>query len=112
MSENDERQMAEAADQVQALMEEAGLSSSPGYQRHRKHWLDRLEEEGRGLMLGTITDEKERERAVGRCQAFTEVLEREKQVQQAYQEYLAEQDAEREGKLEGGDYGVAYEAAQ
>jgi len=113
--EEKERKPAEVpeADDVEAIRQEVVLVNEIGWLR-RKNWiLELLQEDGKKLMLGLIPDQTERERAVGRCQAYTQVMDRDQQIQEAWKEVQLE-DAEKrkDEELEGGDYGVTYEAAQ
>ncbi len=72
----------------------------------------RLEQEGRGLILGTVIDDRERERCIGRCQAFKEMLDIDTSLQEAWKQIQEEEHADGEGKEEGADLGIHYDAAQ
>ncbi len=94
---------------LDSLRLEVGLMAHPGWQLRRARIMARLEQEGRGLMLGTIADDKERERAIGRCQVLKDLLDMDDTLQEAWKQF---QEETREEKEEGGDLGVFYEAAQ
>lgn len=99
-------------DEIQALQEEYALLVMPGHERRRTLLILKLEQEGEKLMLGKFTNDTERERAVGRCQAFKEILDRDNVIREAYQSFLQEQETAKEEKMEGGDFGIHYEAAR
>jgi len=102
-----------ADDNLEALIEENALGPHAGWQR-RKSWLVGLfQADAEKLSLGLVTDDRERERAIGRCQILKQILGRDDEVATAYREYLQEQEADKDGEnLEGGNFGVHYEGAQ
>lgn len=107
------RQETEPAEELEALREEYDGLHVAGHVR-RKAWLvEQFQNDSALLSLGKITDDRLRHQAEGRCQAFKAMLDRDDEVREAWQQHLAEEEAKRQpDELEGGNYGVGYEAAQ
>jgi len=94
------------------LQEEISIIDLPGWQR-RLHWITAMfQEDSQKLIFGEIHDDRLRMQAEGRCQAYKRLLLRDQEIQGALAELrkeIEEQDAPE--ALEGGDFGLTYEAS-
>jgi hypothetical protein len=109
----EKRPETDPGEEMEALREEyAGLHVA-GHVR-RKTWIvEEFQKNAEALSLGMITDDRLRHQAEGRCQAFKAMLDRDDEVAEAWQQHLADEDAKRRPEeLEGGDFGVSYEASR
>lgn len=87
------------------------MQHHPGWIR-RRNWLLLLQQEiGKPIMRGEIEDDRKRHQQEGWCQAIDFIVARDAQIEEAWAALQAEHNQEPE-QLEGGDYGVSYEAAQ
>lgn len=102
----------EEHDEIKALSEELNMQQTPGWERRRTWLVLLLQEKGKDLMLGAIVDERQRHHNEGWCQAIDFILKRDVQVLTAWGEFQAEQQRGGEEQLEGGDYGLFYEASK
>lgn len=102
-----------AEEELDALRQEYELINHSGHAR-RLGWAELMyRKDATRLALGQITDERERHQAEGRCQAFKMLIDRDDFIVGAWQQHLADEEAKRQPEeLEGGDFGVGYEAAQ
>lgn len=103
----------EPAEELGALQEEYSLLLHPGHAR-RRGWAELMyRRDAAKLALGQITDDRLRHQAEGRCQAFKMLIDRDDDVTSAWQAHLLEEEQKRQPEeLEGGDYGVSYEASR
>ena len=98
-------------EEVEALQEELACVQMQGYARQQQ-WLSELfSADAEKLTFGEITDERQRLHAEGRCQAYKRIMQRKSEIEEAWRALQEEMNKETE-ELEGGDYGLHYEAAQ
>jgi len=91
------------------IRREVDMVNHVGWDVRRQRIMNLFTEWSGKLSLGLISDDKERERAVGRCQALKQILDMDQQVLSCFAEMTREEEPER---LEGGDFPLSYEAAQ
>lgn len=101
------------AEELEALREEYEVIHHPGHAR-RRGWAELMyRSDASKLALGQITDDRLRHQAEGRCQAYKALIDRDDFIVAGWQAHLAEEEAKRQPEeLEGGDYGVSYEASR
>lgn len=100
-------------DETLALQQENSILDSEGH-RLRQEWVKiEMTRDSQMLIQGKLEhDQNQRNQAIGRCQAYAKVLERDVHIRQAYEDHIARQDQSEEEQLEGGDYPLKYEASQ
>ena len=105
--------MEEERDELEALRLEVGLQESPGW-GFRLKWITILfQQDADKLTFGKFDNDKERMQAEGRCQAYAMIMRRDDQLRKDWDEIQAtERQTGEPETLEGGDFGVNYEAAQ
>lgn len=100
-------------EELDALRQEYDMMLTSGHAR-RLGWAELMyRKDATRLALGQITDERERHQAEGRCQAFKMLIDRDDFIVASWHQHAADEEAKRQPEeLEGGDFGVNYEAAQ
>lgn len=88
------------------------MQRHPGWERRRNWLVLLLQEKGKPLMLGLMASERERLQQEGWCQAIDYILNRDTQIDEAWADLQRTGQEAGKEELEGGDYGVNYEAAQ
>jgi len=100
-------------DELNALREENECIHHAGHARRLGWVVIQFQKDATKLALGELKDERERHQAEGRCQAFKAMMDRDDEIKEAWQQFIADEESKREGEeLEGGDHGIHYAAGQ
>lgn len=100
-------------EELEALRQEYEGLHHPGHAQRKAWVVEQFQRDAALLSLGQITDDRQRHQAEGRCQAFKAMLDRDTEVMEGWQQHLADEEAKRQPEeLEGGDFGLSYEASR